>query len=104
MFWPAYARNDQVQIVKLSRIDLDQGSRKEVRLFLVVSLEHNPVAADNKGFEASTTFAFGSTEPFIQGWTSFMRCCFSSRRVVQERNAGSEVCTVIEPLLCKFSS
>jgi hypothetical protein len=51
MVWPAYARNDQVQMVKLSRVDLEKGSRKKVRLFLVASLRHNPVATDNKGFE-----------------------------------------------------
>src|SRR5580658_7023702 len=51
MFWPADARNDQVQIVKLSRIDFDKRAREKISLFLVVSLEHDTVAADDNGFE-----------------------------------------------------
>jgi hypothetical protein len=51
MFWPPDARNDQVQIVKLSGVDLYQGARKEICLFLIVSLKHNAVATDDKGFE-----------------------------------------------------
>jgi DNA-binding transcriptional LysR family regulator len=35
-----------VQIVKPLRIDLHEGSRQEIRLFLIVSLQNNPVAAD----------------------------------------------------------
>jgi hypothetical protein len=44
-------------------------------------------------------FALGSIRPSIQGWTSCMRRRFSSRRVVQERDACSDVCCAV-PLLC----
>jgi LysR substrate binding domain len=37
-----------VQIVKPLRIDLHEGSRQEIRFFLIVSLQNNPVAADAK--------------------------------------------------------
>ncbi len=46
------ARNNQMQIVKPLRIDLHEGSREEIGLFLIVSFKHNPVAAHNEGFES----------------------------------------------------
>jgi hypothetical protein len=85
----------RVQIVKLLRIDLYQGARKEISLFLVVSLEHNLSPLTMRVSRASITFALGRTGPFIQGWTSCMRRRFSSRRVVQERDARANVCCAI---------
>src|ERR1700733_6314789 len=44
---------------------------------------------------ASMIFVLGRTEPFIQGCTCCMRRCFSSRRVVQERDTCPNVCCAI---------
>src|SRR4029077_5947039 len=41
---PADARDEEVQGVKLRRIDLDERTRKEVRLLLVVTLQSHSVA------------------------------------------------------------
>src|SRR4029077_13313116 len=41
---PADARDEEVQVVKLRRIDLDERTRKEVRLLLVVTLQSHGVA------------------------------------------------------------
>ena len=38
--------------MKPLRIDLHEGSREEISLFLIVSLQNNPVAADDEGFES----------------------------------------------------
>jgi len=46
------ARNNQVQIVKPLRIDLHEGSREEISLFLIVSPREQSIAADDEGFES----------------------------------------------------
>jgi hypothetical protein len=50
------ALNNQVQILKPLRIDLNKRSRQEISLFLIVSLQNNPVAADDEGFESLDDF------------------------------------------------
>ena len=91
---------NQVQIVEPLRIDLREGSREEISLFLIVSLKNNPVAADDEGFESlDDLFSFGRIDLFIQGVTSSIRRRFSSRRVVQERETGSKICFAIGLIL-----
>jgi hypothetical protein len=46
-------------IVKFLGIDLHQGSREEISLFLIVSLKHNPVTARDEGFENVNNSRFG---------------------------------------------
>src|ERR1700679_3600139 len=47
---------------------------------------------------ASIIFVLGRIEPFIQGCTCCIRRCFSSRRVVQERDTCPNVCCAIGSL------
>ena len=44
MFRPADARDQQVQVMELRRVDLDERPRKEIRLLLVVALQSHGVA------------------------------------------------------------
>jgi hypothetical protein len=43
MLGPTDARDDEVKVVNLLRTDLDQGTRQEIGLLLVVSLHHDSV-------------------------------------------------------------
>src|SRR6201991_3675330 len=52
MFRTTNARNNQVQIMNLLRIDLDQRSGQEISLFLIVSLQYDPVSADQHSLES----------------------------------------------------
>ena len=44
MFRPADARDQEVQVMELCRVDLDERPRKEIRLLLVVTLQSHGVA------------------------------------------------------------
>jgi hypothetical protein len=44
MLGAAHARNDEMQVVDDFRIDLREGTRQEIRLFLVVALDDHAVA------------------------------------------------------------
>ena len=68
MFRTTNARNDQVQVVNSSRIDLYQGTGKDLGLFLVIPLENNPVATGDegfKGFDDSILWKDGSLRPAL---------------------------------------
>src|ERR1700677_3228038 len=41
-----------MKIVNLLWIYVNEGTRKKIRLFLIVALHHNPVAALNHGFKS----------------------------------------------------
>jgi hypothetical protein len=47
----ADARHDHVQALHLAGIDLHQGAREEVGLFLIVTLEYDAVAADDQALQ-----------------------------------------------------
>ena len=51
MLGAADAGHDHVQIVKFARVDLGQGAGEEIRLLLVVALEHHPIAGSDQQFQ-----------------------------------------------------
>src|SRR5580704_11107363 len=67
LFGPADTRNDQMQIVNLLRINLYQGPREEISLFLVISFQHDPVAADDESFQSVDDLLLGEDWPLHPG-------------------------------------
>ena len=86
MFGPADTRNDQMQIVNLFRIDLYQGTRKEISLFLVIAFEHDRVAADDESFQSlDDFFSWRGSAPSSRA--APVACAAVSHRAASSRNA-----------------
>ena len=59
MLGAADAGHDHVQIVQLGRVGLGQRARKEIRLLLVVALQHHTVAGMDQRFQRGDDFVAG---------------------------------------------
>src|SRR5580692_3130546 len=66
MFGPANAGYDQVKVINSLRVHLHQRTRKEIRLFLIVALDDDPISWGDERLERfhdSLLAQNGTTEP-----------------------------------------